>query len=159
MHFFPFIHYRLKEPTNCWKNSDLLCCSKIRIVFFCYCFLCVSLHHKGCFETSQKCKASTRKQLQENYVVVHHRQPNTRFKLLVPTLIIITFLLFTIDPNIIRIFAVRGDIYNIGYLIVYMFVPIGFVTDTFIYIFNLNVVGTKIITIIWRHIHIHSTNS
>ena len=159
MHFFPFIHYRLKEPTNCWKNSDLLCCSKIRIVFFCYCFLCLSLHHKGCFETSQKCKASTRKQLQENYVVVHHRQPNTRFKLLVPTLIIITFLLFTIDPNIIRIFVVRGDIYNIGYLIVYMFVPIGFVTDTFIYIFNLNVVGTKIITIIWRHIHIHSTNS
>ena len=159
MHFFPFIHYRLKEPTNCWKNSDLLCCSKIRIVFFFFFFLCVSLHHKGCFETSQKCKASTRKQLQENYVVVHHRQPNTRFKLLVPTLIIITFLLFTIDPNIIRIFVVRGDIYNIGYLIVYMFVPIGFVTDTFIYIFNLNVVGTKIITIIWRHIHIHSTNS
>lgn len=159
MHFFTFIHYRLKEPTNCWKNSDLLCCSKIRIVFFCYCFLCVSLHHKGCFETSQKCKASTRKQLQENYVVVHHRQPNTRFKLLVPTLIIITFLLFTIGPNIIRICVVRGDICNIGYLIVYMFVPIGFVTDAFIYIFNLNVVRTKIITIIWRHIHIHSTNS
>lgn len=159
MHFFPFIHSRLKEPTNCWKNSDLLCCSKIRIVFFCYCFLCVSLHHKGCFETSQKCKASTRKQLQENYVVVHHRQPNTRIKLLVPTLIIITFLLFTIGPNIIRICVVRGDICNIGYLIVYMFVPIGFVTDAFIYIFNLNVVRTKIITIIWRHIHIHPTKS
>ena len=60
---------------------------KLELFFFCYCFLCVSLHHKGCFKTSQKCKASTRKQLQENYVVVHHRQPNTRFKLLVPTLI------------------------------------------------------------------------
>ena len=131
----------------------------LELFVFCYCFLCVSLHHKGCFKTSQRYKANTRKQLQENYVVVHHRQPNTRFKLLVPTLIIITFLLFTIGPNIIRICVVRGDICNIGYLIVYMFVPIGFVTDTFIYIFNLNVVRTKIITIIWRHIHIHSTNS
>ena len=128
-------------------------------IFFCYCFLCVSLHHQGCFKTPQKYKANTRKQLQENDVGLHHRQPNTRFKLLVPTLIIITFLLFTIDPNIIRIFVVRGDIYNIGYLIVYMFVPIGFVTDAFIYIFNLNVVRTKIITIIWRHIHIHPTKS
>ena len=76
-------------------------------------------------------------------MVVHHRQPNNRFKLLVPTLIIITFLLFTVGPNIIRIFVMRGDISTIGYGIAYMFVPLGFVADAFIYIFNLNVVRKK----------------
>ena len=64
-------------------------------------------------------------------------------KLLVPTLIIITFSLFTVGPNITRIFVMRGDISTIGYGIAYMFVPVGFVADAFIYIFNLNVVRKK----------------
>ena len=154
---YPFIRRRPKKPTDCWKNVNLLFCSNTRVGLFYYCLLWVSLHHEGNFKTSQNTKR-IQQQLQKNYVVVHQRQPNNRFKLLVPTLIIITFLLFTIGPNIIRIFVVRGDISNIGYRIAFMFVSIGFIADAFIYIFNLNVVRKGITNIIWRHNSVHPTN-
>ena len=97
-------------------------------------------------------------QLQKNYIVVHHREPNNRFKLLVPTLIIVTFLLFTVSPNIIRLFVVRGDISDTGYRIAFMFVSIGFIADALIYIFNFNVVRKGIRNIVWRHNSVHPTN-
>ena len=58
-------------------------------------------------------------------------------------------------PNFIRLFIVRGHIPQFTYAIVYMMVPIGFIADAMIYIFNLNAVRRAIRNIIQRRNSIH----
>ena len=62
---------------------------------------------------------------------------NSRFKLLVPSLIILTYLVFMIVPNTSKLF------YSIGVTrsdevieVSYIFIPLGFLVDPIIYMFN-----------------------
>ena len=81
------------------------------------------------------------KQLSRNSRVVYHKQFNNQFKLFVPTLIIVTFLLFMIGPSILRLFValklLNGDV---GYRISFVLVPVGFIADPIIYIFSLKAI-------------------
>ena len=81
------------------------------------------------------------KQLSRNSQIVHHKQSNNRFKLFVSTLIVVTFLLFMIGPSILRLFValklLNGEV---GYSVSFVLVPIGFITDPMIYIFNLKAI-------------------
>ena len=81
------------------------------------------------------------KQLSRNSRVVYHKQLNSQFKLFVPTLIIVTFLLFMIGPSILRLFValklLNGDA---GYRISFVLVPVGFIADPIIYIFSLKAI-------------------
>ena len=108
-------------------------------------------------EVLRHCKTTKQieKQLEQNNRVIHRKMSKNRFKLLVPTLIILTFLLFVCAPNFIRLFIIRGHIPYFAYYIVHMMVPIGFITDAMIYIFNLNAVRRAIRNMIQRRNYIH----
>lgn len=78
-----------------------------------------------------------KQQLQRNNAVIYHKKPSDQFKIILPTLIILTFLCFMVAPNTITLFAFLDILpYNHGE-IVYIFYPIGFVVDAIIYIFHL----------------------
>ena len=78
------------------------------------------------------------KQLSQNSRVVHHKQSNNRFKLFLPTSIIVTFLIFMIGPNILRLcVSLKLLCQDVGYSVSFVFIPIGFIADPIIYIFSL----------------------
>ena len=73
--------------------------------------------------------------------LTYHRESNYRFKIFVPTLIIVTFLLFMVVPNVIRLCAFLKMVKTeIAYIVSFTFIPIGFIADPCIYIFNLSAV-------------------
>ena len=89
-------------------------------------------------------------QLQKNNKIVYDKKTTNRFKLFVPTLIILTFLLFMVTPKTIKIFVDIGLTSEFTYEITFMFLPIGFITDAIIYIFNVNGVRQVFKNMIWR---------
>ena len=101
-----------------------------------------------------KCRRSAKKlekQLLKNSRVVYHKHSNNRFKLYVPTLIIVTFLLFMVGPNILKL-CVSLDFleHDIGYGISFFLIPLGFMADPIIYIFSLKVVRLAVKRIFCR---------
>ena len=62
---------------------------------------------------------------------------SNRFKIILPSLIIITFILFMIGSNVIRILLSLNVISKVGSYVAYIFIPAGFVADPVIYIFSL----------------------
>ena len=78
-----------------------------------------------------------KQQLQRNNAVIYHKKPSDQFKIILPTLIILTFLCFMVVPNTIALFAFLDILPPNHGEIVYIFYPIGFVVDAIIYIFHL----------------------
>ena len=71
----------------------------------------------------------------------YHKGFNYRFKIFVPTLIIVTFLLFMVVPNVIRLCAFLKMVKTeVAYIVSFTLIPIGFIADPCIYIFNLSAV-------------------
>ena len=85
------------------------------------------------------------KQLRENHIIPFQKPSRNRFRIYVPTLIIITFILFTIGPNVIKFFYFLNIIQN-HYIshIAYLLIPVGFIADPLIYILNLKPVRTRL---------------
>ena len=81
------------------------------------------------------------KQLQSNNQVVHHGGAENRFKVLVPTLIIVTFILFMVGSSILSLLD-HFDIYK-GAAISFILIPIGYIVDPIIYIQNLKPVKSE----------------
>ena len=78
----------------------------------------------------------------KQYVIVYNKESYNRFKLFVPTLIVVTFLLFMVGPSILRLcFSLKIlDEHDCTYKISFVFIPVGFITDPVIYIFSLKAV-------------------
>lgn len=95
--------------------------------------------------------AHFRRQLQEECRTSNLKQPKNKFRLLVPTLVILTFILFMVNSYIIRLFTNIGYISFIGYPIAYVLVPVGFLADAMIYVFNLNAIRVGFTNIFRRH--------
>ena len=85
-----------------------------------------------------------RRQLEENNRTVHHKEPNNRFKIVVPTLIIVTFVFFMVGANSITLFARFKNINSNVKKIPLILIPTGFVADSIIYIFNLKAVRSAL---------------
>ena len=90
--------------------------------------------------------ARLQKQLQANVAgKIHNKESNNRFKIFVPTLIIVTFLLFMVVPNVIRLCAFFEFVKpGIAYIVSFISIPVGFTLDPCIYIFNLKEVRSAI---------------
>lgn len=89
--------------------------------------------------------ARLQKQLHTNDTGKIHKKPNNRFKIFVPTLIIVTFLLFMVVPNVVRLCAFFEYVKpGIAYIVSFTSIPIGFLLDPCIYIFNLKGVRSAI---------------
>ena len=89
-------------------------------------------------------------QLQKNNKIVYDKQSPNKFKLFVPTLIIVTFLLFMVTPKTIKIFVDTGLMSEFTYEITFIFLPNGFITDAIIYIFSVNGVKQVCKNLIWQ---------
>ena len=93
-------------------------------------------------ENSEKLEA----QLRKNNKGIYKQPSKNSFQVLVPTLIIITFLLFMILPNIIKLMYSLG-LLSIGITnVAYLFIPVGFIADPMIYIFHIRTVKENL----WR---------
>ena len=100
------------------------------------------------------------KQLSKNNRVFYHKQSNNRFKLFVPTLIIVTFLLFMIGPSILRLLvALKLLNADVGYRISFVLVPVGFIADPIIYIFSLTAMRSAFKRVLPSNNSVHVTES
>ena len=89
------------------------------------------------------------KQLRTNNTNLHCKQPNIRFKLFVPTLVIITFILFMICPNIIGIFIFIELLPIYVLYFTKLFVIVGFIADAVVFVFNLNGIRVTMRNLVW----------
>ena len=85
-----------------------------------------------------------RRQLEENNIIVHYKERNNRFKIVVPTIIIVTFVFFMVGANSITLFASFKNINSNVKKIPLILIPAGFVADSIIYIFNLKAVRSTL---------------
>ena len=88
------------------------------------------------------------KQLQSNNQVVHHGGAENRLKILAPTLIIVTFILFMVGSSILSLLD-HFDIYR-GAAISFILIPTGYIVDPIIYIHNLKPVKSEFKRLICR---------
>ena len=89
------------------------------------------------------------KQLRTNNTNLHCKQLNIRFRLFVPTLVIITFILFMICPNIIGIFVVIELLPIYVLYFTKLFVIVGFIADAVVFVFNLNGIRVTMRNLVW----------
>ena len=89
------------------------------------------------------------KQLRTNNTNLHCKQLNIRFRLFVPTLVIITFILFMICPNIIGIFVVIELLPIYVLYFTKLFVIVGFIADAAVFVFNLNGIRVTMRNLVW----------
>lgn len=108
----------------------------------------------------KKMSRKIEKQLRENHIIPFQKPSRNRFRIYVPTLIIITFILFTIGPNVIKFFYFLNIIQN-HYIshIAYLLIPVGFIADPLIYILNLKPVRTRLKQVIPGRNTIKTTTS
>ena len=85
-----------------------------------------------------------RRQLEENNKIVHYKERNNRFKIVVPTIMILTFVFFMVGANSITLFASFKNINSNVKKIPLILIPAGFVADSIIYIFNLKAVRSTL---------------
>lgn len=71
-------------------------------------------------------------------------QKKSTFKLFVPSFIIVTFVLFTVMPNLILVFSSTKNMPRLFQHIWMILYPIGWISDPLMYIFSLKVVRKKI---------------
>ena len=108
----------------------------------------------------KKVSNRTERQLSGNSTVTYRRSSSNRFRIFVPTLIIITFIFFTIGPNIIKLCFFIGIIKTDDEVhIAYLFIPIGFIADPLIYILNIKSVRRRLQRIIRRTTSVHTASS
>ena len=89
------------------------------------------------------------KQLRRNNRVINRMHFGNRFKVFVPSLIIITFIFFMFVPNTISLFIHKGFVKPEVQDIVFILIPIGLVADPVIYIFNLKGIRRLSIKTVW----------
>ena len=100
------------------------------------------------------------KELSKNSRVVYHKQFYNRFKLFVPTLIVVTFIIFMVAPNTLRSFsALKLMNATVGYSISYFLIPFGFLADPIIYIFSLKTIRLAFRRILPSNNSVHTTKS
>ena len=141
--FFLFFPFAIVQQYNIYDVVDILYLY-IYPVFELIFIIVTTFSYFYIIRQVLKCKRSAKKQqkqLSKNSRVVYHKHLNNRFKLFVPTLIIVTFLVFMVGPNILRL-CVSLDILDhyIGYGISFFLIPVGFLADPVIYIFSLKAV-------------------
>ena len=85
-------------------------------------------------------------QLRKNNKIVYQKKSNNRFKIYVPALIIVTFIFFMIGPNFISLLNRQTKIVKLDVEenIVNILIPIGFIADAIIFIFNLKAFRTAL---------------
>ena len=157
--FIPFI---IMELRNRYVTGDTLSryiYPVIELVFI----IIFSLSYFYIIRQVLKYRRNTKKlekQLSKNSKVFYHKQSNNRFKLFVPTLIVVTFLLFMIGPSILRLFValklLNGDV---GYRISFVLVPVGFIADPIIYIFSLTAIRSAFKRALPSNNSVHTTES
>ena len=100
------------------------------------------------------------KELSKNSRVVYHKQFYNRFKLFVPTLIVVTFIIFMVAPNTLRSFSALKLINaTVGYSISYFLIPFGFLADPIIYIFSLKTIRLAFRRILPSNNSVHTTKA
>ena len=133
----PAIMVGWREPCDVFKVFSLYVYPILEAVFvivasFTYFYIIKQVRRH------RKVSERIEKQLSENNKRPNQKPRNNRFKIFVPTLIIITFMLFTIGPNIIKLCVFLDIIQKENEAhIAYIFIAIGFIADPLIYILNM----------------------
>lgn len=97
----------------------------------------------------RKITMKVQKQLRRNNRVTNPMHFGNRFKVFVPSLIIITFVFFMFVPNAISLSILKGFVKPEVQGIVFILIPIGLVADPVIYIFSLKGIRQPSIKTVW----------
>ena len=108
--------------------------------------------------THRKNAKRMQKQFQGNNKTFLNKQSSNNFKLFVPTLIIITYLLFMICPNLMKLFNALGLLPFVSLFFAHIFILLRFIADAFIYIFNVKVVRQAFRSVIWQPNSVYPTS-
>ena len=158
----PFIPFTIIELNNPFYIDDILYPYIYPVLesLFIIIFICSYFYVIRQILRYRKNTKKLEKQLSRNGRVVYHKQLNSRFKLFVPTLIVVTFLLFMVAPNTLRSFAVMNLMSDtVGYDISYFLIPVGFLADPIIYIFSLKAIRLTFGRILPFNNSVHTTES
>ena len=158
----PFIPFTIIELNKPFYIADILYPYVYPVLesMFIIIFICSYFYIIRQILRFRKNTKKLEKELSRNGRVVYHKQLNNRFKLLVPTLIVVTFLLFMVAPNTLRLFAVLNLMNDtVGYNISYFLIPVGFLADPIIYIFSLKAIRLTFGRILPFNNSVHTTES
>lgn len=108
--------------------------------------------------THRKNAKRMQKQFQGNNKTFLNKQSSNNFKLFVPTLIIITYLLFMICPNLMKLFNVLGLLPFVSLFFAHILILLRFIADAFIYIFNVKAVRQAFRSVIWQPNSVYPTS-
>ena len=106
----------------------------------------------------RKITMKVQKQLRRNNRVTNPMHFGNRFKVFVPSLIIITFIFFMCIPNTISLFILKGFVKPELQGVVFILIPIGLVADPVIYIFSLKGISRSSIKSAWSANSIRISN-
>ena len=122
----------------------------LALVTYLYIFKQVQRHRKSTLKVQ--------KQLRRNNRVITRMHFGNRFKVFVPSLIIITFIFFMCIPNTISLFILKGFVKPELQGVVFILIPIGLVADPVIYIFSLKGISRSSIKSAWSANSIRISN-
>ena len=155
----PFIEIMLN---NVFHVEDITYCYIYPVfeIMFVIIFLCSYFYITRQVLIYRRNTRKLEKQLSRNSRFVHHKQSNNRFKLFLPTSIIVTFLVFMIGPNILQLCVSLKLLYHdVGYSVSFVFIPFGFIADPIVYIFNLKANRLAFARILPCNNFVHPTES
>ena len=141
--FFLFFPFAMIQEYNIYDAVDILY-RYIYLVFELIFIIFTAFSYFYIIRQVLKCRRSAKKleeQLSKNSIRMYQKHSNNRFKLYVPTLIIVTFLLFMVVPNTLRLCESLDFLeHDVAYKISFFLIPVGFMIDPIIYIFSLKAV-------------------
>ena len=80
----------------------------------------------------------------KSFCHIKKQSSSNKLRIFLPSLIVITFLFFTVFPNILKLcYSLKVFASDFIVEIAYIMIPVGFIVDPVIYIFNLKVVRLK----------------
>ena len=130
-------------------SFGILFCYPMLESFFIILALVTYLHIFKQVQRHRKSTLKVQKQLRRNNRVITRMHFGNRFKVFVPSLIIITFIFFMCIPNTISLFILKGFVKPELQGVVFILIPIGLVADPVIYIFSLKGISRSSIKSAW----------
>ena len=139
-HFIPFYIVGMKYPYHATDIIYLYMYPVFELIFV----IIATFSYYYITNQVLKCRRYLKKleeHLSRNNRIIYHKQSKNRFKLFVPILIIVTFLLFMVGSNILRLCVVLKRLnQDVGYKVSLVLIPVGLIADPIIYIFSLKAV-------------------
>ena len=146
---FPCMHHCIYLSLCHMVSNEVECnwihlCLFVPSIYGCFHDLCcyyIFLHSEKNYQKPKNGRRSSKTVCRKNTKHFPQVQRKSRFTILVPTIIILTFILFIVIPNFMHmIHKNTSKLPNYIIDINWILVPLGFIADAVVYIFSVNAI-------------------